>query len=133
MASAAKYRDDTAGSLTTGGTSTAYTLTTNQVFASLTALDGMELSVKFNATNGAAPTLAVDGLTAKAINVSHATAVGTGVILANSVWGLTYNNSNNCFLLRSVPAKIQDATVATASLADAAVTLAKWKIAPPTS
>jgi hypothetical protein len=127
MASGAKYRDDTAGSLTTGGTSTAYTLTTNQVFASLTALDGMELSVKFNATNGAAPTLAVDGLTAKAINVSHATAVGTGVILANSVWGLTYNNSNNCFLLRSVPAKIQDATVATASLADAAVTLAKME------
>jgi hypothetical protein len=127
MASAAKYRDDTAGSLTTGGTSTAYTLTTNQVFASLTALDGMELSVKFNATNGAAPTLAVDGLTAKAINVSHATAVGTGVILANSVWGLTYNNSNNCFLLRAVPAKIQDSTVATASLADAAVTLAKME------
>jgi hypothetical protein len=35
MASLAKWRDDNAGSLVTAGTSTAYTLTTNQVFASL--------------------------------------------------------------------------------------------------
>lgn len=125
MSSVAKYRDDTAGTLTTAGTSTAYTLTTNQVFSSLTVLNGQELSVKFNATNGAAPTLNVDTLGAKAINVDTATAVGTGVIKANSVWSVVYDNSNSCFILKNVPAAIQDGTVATASLAANAVTLAK--------
>lgn len=125
MASVAKYRDDTAGTLTTGGTSTAYTLTTNQSFASLTALDGMELTVRFNATNGAAPTLAVDSLTAKPIQVSSTVAVGTGVILINSIWALTYDNSAGAFIMRGVPGQIQDATVATASIATSAVTYAK--------
>ena len=125
MASGAMYRDDTAGTLTTGGTSTAYTVTSNQGFASLAAMNGAELTIKFNATSGAAPTLAVDGLTAKPINVSVATAVGTGVILANSIWSVTYDNSNNIFVLRGVPAQIQDGTVATASIAAAAVTYAK--------
>lgn len=125
MASVAKYRDDTAGTLTTAGTSTAYTLTTNQVFSSLTVLNGQELSVKFNATNGASPTLNVDGLGAKAINVDTATAVGTGLIKANSVWSMVYDNSNSCFILKGVPASIQSGTVATASIAANAVTYAK--------
>lgn len=125
MASGAKYRDDTAGTLTTGGTSTAYTLTSNQSFASLTALNGMELTVRFNATNGAAPTLAVDSLTAKPIQVSSTVAVGTGVILLNSIWAVTYDNSAGAFILRGVPASVQDGTVNTASIAANAVTLAK--------
>lgn len=125
MSSGAKYRDDTAGTLTTGGTSTAYTLTSNQSFASLTALNGMELTVRFNATNGAAPTLAVDSLTAKPIQVSSTVAVGTGVILLNSIWSVTYDNSAGAFILRGVPASVQDSTVNTASIAANAVTLAK--------
>lgn len=126
MARLAEFRDDTAGSLTTGGTATAYTLTTNKVFASLTELDGQTLAIKFNATSGAAPTLAVDGLTAKAIAVDHsATAVGTGVIKANSVWRVTYYNAGNCFILNNVPAIIQDGTVAAQSLASNAVTTVK--------
>jgi hypothetical protein len=99
MASVAKYRDDTEGTLTTGGTSTAYSVTTAQSFASLSALDGNKLTLRFNATNGASPTLAVDGLTAKAIETSQGTAVETGAILANSIHTVTYDNSNNCFLL----------------------------------
>jgi hypothetical protein len=102
MASVAKYRDDTEGSLTTGGASTAYTVTTGQSFASLSALDGNKLTLRFNATNGASPTLAVDGLAAKAINTDASTAVPTGAILANSVHTVTYDNSNNCFLLHDV-------------------------------
>jgi hypothetical protein len=99
MASVAKYRDDTEGTLTTGGTSTAYSVTTGQSFASLSALDGNKLTLRFNATNGASPTLAVDGLAAKAINTDVSTAVATGAILANSVHTVTYDNSNSCFLL----------------------------------
>lgn len=125
MAAVAKYRDDTAGSLTTSGTSTAYTLSTNQVFSALSVLDGQELSVTFHATNGTSPTLNVDSLGAKAINVDTTTAVGTGIIKANSTWALVYDNSNTCFVLKNVPAAIQDSTVATASIAASAVTYAK--------
>lgn len=125
MAVHAKHRDDTAGSLTTGGSSTAYTLTTNTGFTTLALLNGQKLRVKFNAANGASPTLNVDTLGAKAIQVDTSTAVGTGVIKANSIWDVTYDNSNSCFILCGVPAQVQDGTVATASIAASAVTNAK--------
>lgn len=68
MASVAKWRDDMNGlSLTTGGTSTAYTLTSNQVFASLSAMNGAHIKFILHTTNGAAPTLNVDGLGAKSL------------------------------------------------------------------
>jgi len=99
MARIAEYRSDTAGTLTTGGSSTAYTLTTNTVFTTLALMSGSRLSVKFNATNGASPTLAVDGLTAKAISTVAGTAVPAGFILANTIWDLVYDNSNNAWVL----------------------------------
>lgn len=94
MASVAKWRDDNAGSLTTAGTSTAYTLTTNQVFASLSAMTGQSLQVKFNAANGAAPTLNVDGLGAKPIVIAGTTACPTGAIAANTVISLVYDGTS---------------------------------------
>lgn len=99
MSSVAKYRDDTAGSLETGGTTTAYTLTSNQVFASLTEMNGQELAVRFDQANGATPTLNVDSLGAKAININESTAVPTGFIAAGSIWRVTYDNSIPAFIL----------------------------------
>jgi hypothetical protein len=101
MASVAKYRDDINGSLVTGGTSTAYTITSNQVFPSLAAMDGQTIVVNFNATNGAAPTLNVDQLGAKALNSDTSTAILTGIIRANTVWALTYNNSSGVWLIQN--------------------------------
>lgn len=125
MAGIAKYRDDVAGSLLTGGTSTAYTLTSNEGFDTLAHMSGQTLNVRFNATNGATPTLNVDGLGAKPIQVNASTAVGTGVIGANSVWQLTYDNSIPAFIMQEVPAIVQDGTVGTQSIAAGAVTAAK--------
>lgn len=115
MASVAKWRDDISGSLTTGGTSTAYTLTTNQSFASLTALSGHMLYFKMSATSGASPTLAVDGLTAKPLTVDGSTAVPTGTMLSGSVWGATYNSSANAFLVHAPPTVNPSFTTVTAS------------------
>ncbi len=88
MASVAKFRDDISGGLTTGGSSTAYTVTTNQAFASLAALGNRILTVIPHTTSGAAPTLAVDGLPAKAINVSTGVVTvqtsGTNTVLAQA-------------------------------------------------
>lgn len=99
MASVAMYRDDVAGSLTTGGTSTAYTVTTNQGFSSLTLLNERKLTIRFNATNGASPTLNVDGLGAKSIKIDATTAVAAGAIRADSIHTLTYDSSDAIFIL----------------------------------
>ena len=99
MAAVAEWRDDNSGALTTGGTSTAYTVATNQGFDSLSSMNGQTLRLKFNATNGASPTLNVDSLGAKAIHAVGGTAVGAAAILANGVYDLVYDNSNNRWVL----------------------------------
>ena len=58
MAALAKQRKDNSGELNTGGTSTAYTVTTNQVFTSLT--DGISVVVRLDQTCGTDPTFAPD-------------------------------------------------------------------------
>lgn len=133
MAGLAKFFLDESGSLLTTGGAVNFAVTTNGVFDTLAHLNGFGLRVRFNVNSGAAPTLNVDGLGAKAIQVASGTAVGTGVIAANSIWWLTYDNSASAFILSGVPLQIQDGTVATASIAAQAVTYAKIQNVSATS
>lgn len=103
MASVAKWRDDNTGSLATGGTSTAYTATTNQSFSTLAAMSGQSLRLTMSATNGAAPTLNVDGLGAKAIVTANGTAVDTGVLVSGRVYGFVYDNANSIWIVSGGP------------------------------
>lgn len=85
---------------TTGGTTTAYTLT--YTVAPAAYVDGETYLVLFNATNGAAPTLNINALGAVPIYTQNPTtgawaAVATGVILANTVCRLSYNSSEGSF------------------------------------
>src|SRR5262245_39681893 len=80
MAAVARWRDDISGKLATGGTSTAYTLTTNSVFDSLANMSGALICFIPHTTSGVSPTLNVDGLGAKAINASTGVAVATGAL-----------------------------------------------------
>jgi len=98
MASMAKWRDDYNG-VTTGGTSTAYTLTTNQGFASLGALANQRITIIPNNDSGASPTLAVDSLTAKPIQKANGSAVGAGDLQANTPYSVRLNNGQTAFLL----------------------------------
>jgi hypothetical protein len=83
MARAAENRDDTSGLLLTAGTSTAYTVTTNQGL-SATPNDGQLIVVSFHTASGAVPTLAADGGTAFPIQVSPGVAVSSaGGLFAN--------------------------------------------------
>jgi microcystin-dependent protein len=91
MAAVAKFRDDLAGNTETAGTSTAYTLTTNQVFAALA--DGLTIGFVPDATNGASATLNVDGLGAKPLRTRTATAIAAGVLIAGTPYRATYNLS----------------------------------------
>src|SRR3954462_12648334 len=63
MAAVAKYRDDIAGVIVTGGTSTAYTIFSNQGFPDFVRLHGAMICFTPHVTNGANGTsLNVDGL-----------------------------------------------------------------------
>ncbi len=101
MASVAKWRDDMSGTLNTTGSNTAYTVTTNQGFASLSALDGKSLALRFDKTNGASPTLSVDSLTAKPIQMDSTLAIATSTVRATSIHHLTYDNSAGVFILHN--------------------------------
>ena len=99
MAAAAKYRDDVAGAIATGGTSTAYTLTSNQVFDTLANMNGAMVAFQAHVTNGATPTLNVDGLGAKAINSASGTAIPAGTLVAGTTYAATYFNASNQWIL----------------------------------
>jgi microcystin-dependent protein len=104
MASVAKWRDDISGVLATSGTSTAYTVTSNQGFASLPAMDGAVIAFTPHATNGAAPTLSVDGLTAKPLRAASGTDLQTNVLLEGTPYVALYNNANAEFVLQGFSA-----------------------------
>lgn len=112
MAALAKYRDDVAGGAATSGTSTAYTITSNQGFTSLTLMDNAELTIVPNVTNAAGATLAVDGLTAKAINISSSVAAPAGFLLAGTPYRLTYSNSSGVFIVQNVSSVLDDLSIA---------------------
>src|ERR1700751_4048782 len=65
MARTAEWRDDVSGTITTGGTSTAYTVTSNQGFDTLAHLSGAMVAFVPHTSCGATVTLNVDGLGAK--------------------------------------------------------------------
>lgn len=93
MAALAKYRDDMGGNLVTGGSSTAYTLTTNQTLTSLT--DGFAVTCRMSATNGASPTLNVDSLGAKSIAGVYGTAIPIGALRSGGVYTFVYDSTDD--------------------------------------
>ena len=79
----ARWHRDTNASLTSAGTASAYTLTTNQT---LTAYyDGLEVAFIAHVANNASATLALGGLTAAEIQTADGIALAAGDIPINSV------------------------------------------------
>lgn len=97
MAALAKQRKDNSGELNTGGTSTAYTVTTNQVFTSLT--DGISVVVRLDQTCGTDPTFAPDGLTAKQLTTEGSTNVASGSLVGGSIYKFTYDSSDDAWIV----------------------------------
>lgn len=99
MAAVAKYRDDISGATVTGGTSTAYTLSTFQVFDTLAHLNGALVAFTPNVTNGAGVTINVDSLGAKALRGTPGVNLIAGVLVAGTPYLATYYNASNEFIL----------------------------------
>jgi microcystin-dependent protein len=101
MAATAKYRDDIAGAIVTGGTSTAYTVTSYQVFDTLAHLNGQMIAFTPHATNGATVTLNVDSLGAKPLRSAPSTELLAGTLIQGTPYVAVYNNSDAVFYLQS--------------------------------
>lgn len=104
MAATAKYRDDIAGAIVTGGSATAYTVTSYQVFDTLAHLNGAMIAFTPNATNtntvGNDVTLNVDGLGAKSIRAAPNVALPSGSLILGTPYVATYNNSDGAWYLQ---------------------------------
>jgi len=101
MAAAAKYRDDIAGAIVTGGTSTAYTISTYQSFDTLAHMDGAMISFTPHTTNGASVTLNADGTGAKPLRPAPGIELATGTLVQGTPYVCTYNNSDAVFFLKN--------------------------------
>jgi microcystin-dependent protein len=100
MAAAAKYRDDIAGAILTGGSATAYTVASYQVFDTLAHLDGQMIAFTPHATNAAVVTLNVDGLGAKPLRTAPAAELAAAVLIQGTPYVATYSNADGAFYLR---------------------------------
>lgn len=101
MASAAGYRDDIAGAITTGGTSTAYTVTSYQVFDTLAHMSGHVIAFTPHATNGATVTLNVDGLGAKPLRSAPSVELLAGTLIEGTPYTALYDNSDAVWYLHN--------------------------------
>jgi hypothetical protein len=81
MAATAKYRDDIAGAIVTGGSSTAYTVISYQAFDTLAHFSGHMIAFTVHTSSGAAPTLNVDGLGAKPLRITPGNTLPAGVLI----------------------------------------------------
>jgi microcystin-dependent protein len=99
MASLAGYRDDIAGAITTGGSSTAYTVTSYQVFDTLAHMSGQVIAFTPHTTNGATVTLNVDGLGAKPLRSAPSVELLAGTLIQGTPYTALYNNSDAVWYL----------------------------------
>ena len=100
MAATAKYRDDIAGAIVTGGTSTTYTVSSYEVFDTLVHLGGQMIAFTPHITNGATVTLNVDSLGAKPLRSAPGVELLAGTIIQGTPYVAVYNNSDGAFYLQ---------------------------------
>ncbi|WP_339033618.1 phage tail protein [Bradyrhizobium symbiodeficiens] len=100
MASTAKWRDDIAGAIVTGGTSTAFTVTSYQTFDTLARLNGQMIAFSPHTTNGGTTTLNVDGLGAKPLRSAPSTEIVAGHLVQGTPYIAVYNSSDAAFYLQ---------------------------------
>lgn len=100
MARAAEWRDDISGTITTAGSSTAYTVASNQVFDSFAHMHNAMVAFVPHTTSGATVTLNVDGLGAKPLRSAPTIELPSGVMAQGTPYVATYNNTDGSWYLQ---------------------------------
>lgn len=106
MAARAKARLDQGGSLVAGGTSTALTVTTNQVLSSGHITNGLRLAVRTASAATGAATIAIDGLTAVTLKKNDGTAIVSGDWASGAILDLVYSSAATAFLVTNIGAAL---------------------------
>ena len=104
MAAAAKFRDDISGAIATGGSSTAYTVTSYQAFDSLAIMNGAMVAFTPHTTSGTTVTLNVDGLGAKPLRFAPGAAndLPAGTLVQGTPYVATYFNATAEWILQGL-------------------------------
>jgi microcystin-dependent protein len=102
MASVAKYRDDISGAIVTAGTSTAYTVASNQGFGSLSAIANQIIAFTPHTTSGGTATLNVDSLGAKPLRSAPSIELPAGTLVQGTPYLALYNSSDGAFYLHGL-------------------------------
>lgn len=100
-----EYGNDIAGAIVTSGTSTAYTVSSNQVFDTLSHLNGQVIAFTPHTTNTAGSpsvTLNVDSLGPKPVRTAPSVDIQSGVLIQGTPYAALYNNSDGAFYLFGV-------------------------------
>lgn len=104
MAALKMWVDDISGAIVTGGTSTAYTVSSYSIFDSLAHMNGQMIAFTPHATStntiGNDVTLNVDGLGAKPIRPAPSVALPSGSLILGTPYVATYNNSDGVWYLQ---------------------------------
>jgi microcystin-dependent protein len=100
MARLAEWRDDVSGTIATAGTSTAYTVASNQGFDNFADMNGAMLAFVPHTTNGATVTLNVDGLGSKPLRSAPGVELPSGVMVQGTPYVATYNNADGAWYLQ---------------------------------
>lgn len=93
MAEVAKYRDDISGALETGGTSSAFTLATNQGFGSTDPATGQVIAFRPHATNASGVTLKLDSGSAYPIQSAPGVAIGADTLIEGTPYAATFDGA----------------------------------------
>jgi microcystin-dependent protein len=100
MARLAEWRDDVSGTIATAGSSTAYTVASNQGFDNFADMNGAMIAFVPHTTNGATVTLNVDGLGGKPLRFGPNLELQSGVLIQGTPYVVSYNNSDGAFYLQ---------------------------------
>lgn len=125
--SATSLQNQTYTAYTTGGSSTAYTLTPTPAVAALA--ENQEFDVEFHTAAGATPTLAVSGLTAKSLKYRDASGAKQAVAAAHvpSGWRSRVVYDGTDYIVREVPpAVLANGTALQMLRMNAGATATEW-------
>lgn len=102
MAAMRKFGNDISGAtITSTGSANTYSVSTAQVFNSLT--DGLQLAFKANVTNTGASTINVDGLGARPLRSTSGVNLAAGEITSGAVYTICYEATANEWLIHGGP------------------------------
>lgn len=91
------FKTDVAGDLVTGGTASAYTLTTAQTFNSL--VDGIFVTARMHVENAENPTFRLNTLDPKPIRTVYGTNIPEGALAAGGVYSFVYNSTDDAWIV----------------------------------